>query len=126
VVVAMNSGDDMTVLPTLDFFDFATAGTVGFADDILPLFACSTSSRDGGGSVAITTDAVYLGEDDGITRIDAADIRCWSSAEEGRMFALTVESTEAHITHLFAHFRVATVTAMTRIVGPEGVRLRAA
>lgn len=116
----------MQDLPMLDFFDFSSASTVGFADNIVPVFACSTSSTDGGGSVAITSDAVYLGENNDITRIDTDEIRSWYSSPQGSMFALTVESREAHVTYLFAHFRTATVTAMTRTIGPEGVLLRAA
>lgn len=110
----------------LDFSDFSSGPLHNVADDLQPLFSCSTSSADGSGSVAITHEAVYLGEADSITRIDTADIHFWSSTDEGRMFTLTVDSTEAHITHLFSHFRTATVSAMTRVVGPEGVQLRAA
>ncbi|MCM6762701.1 hypothetical protein NB037_09765 [Rathayibacter sp. ZW T2_19] len=108
-----------------DFLDFSPA-TPAAPADVTALFVCSTSDHDGGGSVAITADAVYLGEESGILRIDAGDIRTWSSAARGRMFALTVESDVAHRTHLFSQFRTATVLAMTKSIGPEGVLLRAA
>ncbi|OOB91639.1 hypothetical protein B0T42_05060 [Rathayibacter sp. VKM Ac-2630] len=120
-MVAMSAADGSGA----DFLDLSPAAP-GVPADVTALFACSTSARDGGGSVAITADAVYLGEESGILRIDASDIRTWSSAPRGRMFALTVESDTAHRTQLFSHFRTATVLAMTRTIGPEGVLLRAA
>jgi hypothetical protein len=124
----MHHDEDITTesLMSADFFDFPTPSPASLPAVTDPLFACSTSSADHHGSVAITEEAVYLGENDEVTRIDAADIRFWSSAEAGHLFALTVESTSAHVTHLFAHFRAATVSAMTRTIGPEGERLHAA
>ncbi|MCJ1685355.1 hypothetical protein [Rathayibacter sp. VKM Ac-2928] len=110
----------------MDFFEFASSEDRGYPDDVVPLFACSTSHVDGGGSVAITPDAVYLREGGDLTRIDAVDIRSWRSASRGPLFALTVECDEAHVTHLVAHLRSATVQAMSKAVGPEGVQLRAA
>lgn len=110
----------------LDFFEFGRAEPCGLSAGVTPLFACSTANADGGGTVAITTDAVYLGGSDDVTRIEAVHIRSWSVAARGPVFALTVEGEEAHVAYLFVEFRSATVAAMTRVVGPEHVRLRAA
>ncbi|MBO0982704.1 hypothetical protein [Rathayibacter sp. SD072] len=110
----------------IDFFDFTSLETRGYPEGVVPLFACSTSDVDGGGSVAITPDAVYLGKNGDVTRIDSLAIRSWQSSARGSMFALTVDSDEAHVTYLFAQLRPATVHAMTRVIGPEGLALHAA
>jgi hypothetical protein len=110
----------------LDFLEYPSSQARGYPDDVVPLFACSGSSDDGGGSVAITSDAVYLGENGELTRIDSLDIRSWRSAPRGPLFALTVECEEAHVTYLFARMRAATVRAMSKALGPEDTPLRAA
>lgn len=110
----------------LDFFDFSTPDSTGHPSDVVPLYACSTSSRDGEGSVAITSDAVYLGEAGAVTLVHSRDIRSWRSSSRGPLFALTVETEETHVTYLFSELRSATVRAMTRVIGPEGVLLRTA
>lgn len=110
----------------IDFLDFSDSAPVGYPEGITPLFACSASTDAGEGSVAITPEAVYLGEDGEVTRIDTVDIRSWKSASRGPLFALTVQCDEAHVTYLVPELRPATVSAMTRVIGPEGVRLHAA
>ena len=78
------------------------------------------------GSVTITADAVYLGEEHGVVRLDTLAIRSWSSDGDGSLFTLTVECGGAHVTSLFSRFRRATVSAMTTSVGPERAVLTAA
>lgn len=114
----MRADDADVELP--DFLDFAAAGRD------LAVFECSSTSDDGDGSVAVTPTAVYLGEPEGIVRIEASDIRWWRSASRGLVFALTVESGSAHVTYLLNGFRPATVSAMVAAFGPEGELLRPA
>lgn len=106
--------------PITDFLDFASAGRSG------ALFECSSSSPEGSGSLAVTSEAVFLGEQAGIVRIEAGDIDSWMSTSRGSVFALTVESDGAHITYLVTGFRSAAVSAMTSAYGPEGAALRSA
>lgn len=115
--------DDDTVP---DLIALAASTPVSCPDGVVPFFACSMSRGDGGGSLAITSDAVYLGEHGELTRIPAIDIRSWASIGRGPVFALTLEGDRHHVTHLFEQVRAATVLAMTKVVGPEGVRLRSA
>lgn len=107
-----------------DFFDFTVPTVPGVDEETV--FACSSSDEDGAGCVAITEEAVYLGENEGIIRIHAPDIQRWSSAARGRLFLLTIEARNAHSTHLVTDLRRATVSAMTKVIGPENTRLRAA
>jgi hypothetical protein len=109
-----------------DFLSFSSPTTAGVPEDVVPIFACSTSDADGCGSVAVTRDAVYVGEEHGITRIDVRDIRSWSTGDNGPLFTLKVECEDTHVTYLFTRYRAATVTALTATIGPEHTRIRAA
>ncbi|NQX11520.1 hypothetical protein HQQ80_07785 [Microbacteriaceae bacterium VKM Ac-2855] len=118
--MASNSDGPFAAIPLPDFFHLAPSIHLDAS------FECSSSMRDGDGSLAVTADAVYVGEVGGVVRIEARNIDSWIATSADPIFALTVEDGVAHVTHLASAFRSAAVSAMTRAYGPEGAQLRPA
>lgn len=107
-----------------DFFDF-TAPTVPGVDEET-VFACSSSDEDG----AVASPSRRKPSTSARTRASSASTPETSNVGHprpgGRLFLLTVEARNAHSTHLATGLRRATVAAMTKVIGPENTRLRAA
>ena len=94
---------------------YAKAGPSG----AVPIFTCSSSNCEVSGSVAITAEAVYIGEDRGVFRVETSKIRIWYTESRGSLFALTVVSDRPYVTLLFTQLRTTVSGVLTRTVGPK-------